>query len=66
MWTAFVLLCSNLDPASCLSTGGTAWPTEEQCVIDMQTNGMMFIARTYPNAKIMGARCIEWGAQTSA
>ena len=66
MWTVMVLLCSTLDPSSCLATGGPAFSTQSKCMQNFQAVGISYLKRTYPNSKVLGARCIEWGKGVSA
>lgn len=65
MWTVIVLMCNSLVPSDCLATGGPAFRSEAKCIANFEAEGAAYIQTTYPKAKVLGARCIKWGPQTS-
>lgn len=61
MWTAVILVCQL---QSCSAVGGPVMKSRELCEMDLEASGRSFIELKFPNAEILGMRCIEWGEST--
>ena len=59
MFTPIILVCIN---TTCFGVAGTALPTMEQCLVNVQSAGVEFVEQTIPQGTIVDMKCIDWGA----
>jgi len=60
MFTPVILVCvAN----TCLAISGTAHPTKELCVVDMQSRGVAYVEQAVPQGTIVAMQCIDWGTK---
>jgi hypothetical protein len=64
MWTGMILMCSVIVENDCVAIGGPNFPTQEECLIDLQRKGLPYVTQKFYDHKAIDYQCVHWGERT--